>query len=164
MASSRRKPNINCFVCNTAVYRRPFQIENNGGKAFCSARCHGISSRREKSCPVCRVSIKAGANKTTCSRRCANIRRAGINYKIGRPKDKVKDQRALKLRLLNERGPQCERCGYAKFEILHAHHKDRNKYNNVLTNLELICPNCHYEEHYLEKSWLNGNVLDGGVG
>ncbi|MBI3573571.1 hypothetical protein HY090_00790 [Candidatus Kaiserbacteria bacterium] len=38
------------------------------------------------------------------------------------------------------------------------HHKDRNRNNNSLGNLELICPNCHYEEHYLEKSWLNDRV------
>ena len=33
-------------------------------------------------------------------------------------------------------------------------HKERNRENNNLNNLELICPNCHYEEHLLEKSWL----------
>ena len=29
-----------------------------------------------------------------------------------------------------------------------------------LENLELICPNCHGEEHYLENSWLSGTVSD----
>lgn len=60
----------------------------------------------------------------------------------------------LKLRLLNQRGRVCERCGYNKYEILQVHHKDKNRDNNELNNLELICPNCHYEEHLLEKSWL----------
>jgi len=62
-----------------------------------------------------------------------------------------------KMQLLELRGGVCERCGYSKREILHVHHKDRNRNNNDLKNLELICPNCHYEEHYLEKSWLKGN-------
>jgi 5-methylcytosine-specific restriction endonuclease McrA len=94
-------------------------------------------------------------NKKTCSRACSNKNRAGIKYKLSAPrKDKVKSYQALKLRLLEVRGNDCARCSYSKHEILQIHHKDRDRGNNVLENLELICPNCHYEEHYLEKSWL----------
>ena len=93
-------------------------------------------------------------NRKTCSRKCANINREGIKYKIGRPKDKAKTIQSLKIRLLADRGYKCERCGYQKIEILQVHHKDRDTKNNNLENLELVCPNCHYEEHFLEKSWL----------
>jgi hypothetical protein len=55
---------------------------------------------------------------------------------------------------MDERGKHCERCDYGKYEILQIHHKDRNRSNNDMSNLELICPDCHYEEHFLEKSWL----------
>ena len=97
----------------------------------------------------------AGLNKKTCSRICSNVYRTGIKYKIGRPsKDKVKSQKALKIRLLEARGKKCEKCDYDKFEILQVHHKDENRKNNDLQNLELICPNCHFEKHYLENSWL----------
>ena len=115
--------------------------------------------RKESPCVVCGKMILAGLNKKTCSRSCANRHRAGMKY-IGRPrKDKVQASRSIKLRLLETRGEQCERCSYNKYEILQVHHKDRDRRNNVLDNLELICPNCHYEEHFLEKSWLN----KGGV-
>ncbi len=107
--------------------------------------------RKETPCVVCGKLIMAGLNKKTCSRSCANINRTGINYKIGSPRDKVKSQQALKVRLLKERGGSCERCGYNKYEILQVHHKNRNRDDNILSNLELICPNCHYEEHYLKK-------------
>ncbi len=53
---------------------------------------------------------------------------------------------------------KCGRCTYSKYEILQVHHKDRNRNNNNLANLELICPNCHYEEHYFKKSWLKDKV------
>ena len=96
----------------------------------------------------------AGLNKKTCSRSCSNKNREGVKYKIGNPRDKVKSQRALKLRLLEERGKKCEKCNYSKYQILEVHHKNRNRMNNELKNLELICPNCHAEEHLLEKSWL----------
>ena len=74
------------------------------------------------------------------------------------------EQRAIKMRLLKARGGYCERCRYDKSEILQAHHKDRNTSNNSISNLELVCPNCHYEEHYLLKSWLKNNNKKGGVG
>jgi 5-methylcytosine-specific restriction endonuclease McrA len=43
---------------------------------------------------------------------------------------------------------KCERCGYDKYpDILEVHHKDRVRKNGESGNLELLCPNCHTEEH-----------------
>ena len=150
----KRKPNTACGVCNKAVYKRPGEIEKTKGRVFCSMTCYGISCRKEKPCIVCGKLILSGLHKKTCCRGCANKHRTGIKYKINRPRDKVKSQRALKIRLLKKKGKNCERCTYNKYKILQVHHKDRDRNNNNLDNLELVCPNCHYEEHYLEKSWL----------
>lgn len=150
----KRNPNTVCVICKKGIYKRPVQIKLNAGQVFCSAACYGVSCRKEVPCVICGKPILASSHKKTCSRRCANIHRTGIKYKIGSPKDKVKSQQALKLRLLKERGRNCERCNYNKYEILQIHHKNRDRKNNDLANLELICPNCHYEEHFLEKSWL----------
>ena len=150
----KRKPNTNCFICGKPIYKRPLEIQKSENRVFCSTACYGISCRKEIPCIVCGELILSGLNKKTCSRSCSNRHRLGIRYKINRPKDKVISQRALKTRLLKIRGMNCERCGYAKYEILQVHHKDKNSSNNDINNLELICPNCHYEEHFLEKSWL----------
>jgi 5-methylcytosine-specific restriction endonuclease McrA len=147
-----RNPNTKCTVCEKPVYRRPVQLKQSGGRAFCGQSCYGIASRKEIPCVMCSAPILASAHKRTCSRSCSNKYRVGIKYKIGRPRDKAQEIRAIKIRLLEQRGGTCERCGYAKIEILHVHHKDQNRKNNDFANLELICPNCHYEEHYLEKS------------
>lgn len=152
----KRKPNISCIVCGKSIYRRPSVIVSNNKRVFCSLSCRGISQRKEQPCLVCGKPILAGLHKKTCSRKCSNINRSGIKYRLGNPKNKVKSQQALKIRLLETRSKVCERCGYSKYEILQIHHKDRNRGNNELDNLELICPNCHYEEHLLEKSWLRG--------
>ena len=120
--------------------------------------CYGFSQRKEKPCVVCGKMIMSKFNKRTCDRSCANINRAGVKYKIGSPRDKVKSQQALKIRLLEKKGKKCEKCSYNKYEILQIHHKDRNKNNNELNNLELICPNCHYEEHFLKNSWLRNKI------
>lgn len=149
-----RNPNTNCIVCNNPIYRRPSEITKSNGHVFCGLLCYGKFNRKEKPCIVCGTLMMTSLNKKTCSRACANKNRAGIQYKINRPHDKVVDQRLLKLRLIKCRGAVCEICCYNKMEILQVHHQDRNHKNNDLKNLKLICPNCHFEEHYLEKSWL----------
>ena len=148
----KRNPNTLCVICNKPIYKRPFEIQENKERIFCSAICYGISCRKEKPCVLCGKPILSGLNKKTCNRSCANKYRAGIKYKVNSSRDKVKAQRSIKIKLLTERGKKCERCGYNKYDILNVHHKDRNRNNNNLDNLELICPNCHSEEHYSRKS------------
>jgi len=154
MPEYRRNPNTRCVVCNKPVYKRPVEIKRNRGRVFCNQTCYGLSCRKEKPCVICGTLILASANKKTCSRKCANKHRKGIKYKINRPRDKVKHYKSLKLRLLKKRGKKCERCGFSKYEILQVHHRNQNRKDNTLDNLELICPNCHAEEHYLKNSWL----------
>jgi 5-methylcytosine-specific restriction endonuclease McrA len=49
--------------------------------------------------------------------------------------------------------PMCERCGVQSWNGLpldtffHVHHKDKNRLNNTVENLEIVCPNCHKLEH-----------------
>lgn len=66
----------------------------------------------------------------------------------------------LRLRLLKEGifEYKCACCGNSKWLgqpiPLELHHKDGNKDNNSLDNLELRCPNCHYfTETYKTKNW-----------
>jgi len=152
----KRNPNTFCQICGKGIYRRPIEIKRNDGRVFCSLACYGKACRKENPCLVCGKLILASLNKKTCSRGCANKHREGIKYKLNSPKDKVKTQGILKIRLLKIRGKKCERCGFGKFQILQIHHKDKNRNNNSLDNLELICPNCHSQEHYFENSWVRG--------
>lgn len=159
----QRHPNATCLICNKLVYRRKFELERNKGRVFCSQYCYGRSCRKEKPCVICQQPILSGLNKKTCSRACANKLRIGSTYRKSYQKDKVKFYRSLKIKLLKTKGLRCQRCGYNKFEILQIHHIDRNHSNNELSNLELICPNCHYEEHYLKKSWFKNWNIQGEV-
>jgi len=44
---------------------------------------------------------------------------------------------------------RCERCREkVDFNILVWHHLDRNRRNNQMDNLILVCPNCHATIHY----------------
>lgn len=46
----------------------------------------------------------------------------------------------------------CRKCGYDKIiAVLCVHHIDRDRENNNLDNLEILCPTCHEEEHFIAK-------------
>jgi hypothetical protein len=47
----------------------------------------------------------------------------------------------------------CERCGWHHplNESLARHHKDRNRNNNDLDNLEVLCQSCHSKEHLNDR-------------
>ena len=42
---------------------------------------------------------------------------------------------------------KCNRCPIDNYKILIVHHKDKNRGNNKLNNLEILCLNCHTLEH-----------------
>ncbi len=150
MTEYKRKPNTKCLVCEKEIYRRPKEMEKSNGKSFCSMKCYGKNCRKEKPCIVCGKIILSALNKKTCSRSCSNTNRKGVQYKINRPKDKVTSFKRIRMRLIAERGDFCQRCGYKKYKILEIHHRDRNRGNNEFENLEILCPNCHAEEHLLK--------------
>ena len=48
---------------------------------------------------------------------------------------------------------KCELCGYSEYSgSLHVHHKDGDKNNNNMSNLSVLCSNCHMEYHHNNKS------------
>lgn len=69
------------------------------------------------------------------------------------PQDTQKFRRAL----IQMRGHKCECCNTThwlnKPINLELHHKDGNRCNNELNNLQLLCPNCHsYTDNYGSKN------------
>lgn len=55
----------------------------------------------------------------------------------------IKNYRDIAFRSLPK---QCNRCSYDKFVVVH--HKDSDRSNNAIDNLEILCPNCHALEHW----------------
>jgi 5-methylcytosine-specific restriction endonuclease McrA len=55
----------------------------------------------------------------------------------------------FKIRLIREgyKEDKCEKCGISEWKgkrlSIQVHHKDGNKDNNKLENIEFLCPNCH---------------------
>lgn len=143
-----RKPNTTCAACQTPIYRRPFQIAK--GRVFCSTKCSHESQMGEPVfCKTCNKRIPRRLHKKTCSRECANKSRTGIKYKIGAPNNKASKNKIIRDKLLAIRPNKCNRCPYDKTRFLVVHHIiERSKGgSDDLTNLELLCSNCHVEHH-----------------
>ena len=75
-----------------------------------------------------------------CSKACVN-KSSKLTFK---PSFTTVRKAMLSRSLINK----CNRCGYDEEPlILGVHHQDRNRNNNHLSNLEVLCPNCHSLEH-----------------
>jgi hypothetical protein len=121
------KPNkiqLTCAYCEASFLRTPSKIKNSkSGLTFCSRKCKDSAQQIDN---VEFDSIKPSHYGTGLGK--STYRRIALKH------------------LPNN----CNHCGYNKhIQILAVHHKDRNHLNNDISNLELLCHNCHAEEHLL---------------
>lgn len=65
---------------------------------------------------------------------------------------------SFKSRLARTNGHKCQCCHMSEWQNqpipLQLHHKDGDYKNNDITNLMLICPNCHAQKHDYIKNWV----------
>jgi|ERR1017187_1244676 5-methylcytosine-specific restriction endonuclease McrA len=100
---------------------------------------------------ACRGCGSETDNQIYCSEACKRTHRTNLLFeKIDRGEYLVKPyggNETLKKYLISRRGRQCEVCKNTKWQEqeipLTSHHVDGNANNNLPTNLQLICPNCH---------------------
>ena len=117
--------------------------------------------RIDKICPVCESIFEVKENhpreKTVCSRACSNSYfRSGENH----PNYKENSSRRQH-KLLKESIGKCTKCGYDKIiAVLQIHHIDRDRCNNSRDNLEVLCPTCHVEIHYLSRDGIFHMMID----
>ena len=140
-----RNPNCSCHTCEKPIYRRPSQIVGN---VFCSSECCGKFQRlNEKLCPICGNSFTG--HKKTCSRSCSNKSRTGIKYDGTNSNNKSTKSKRLRFEIASKRSGKCEECGNENYNILQIHHiiERCNGGSDEESNLQLLCPNCHYTKH-----------------
>lgn len=134
--------NKKCLECNTL-------ITSKTNKLFCSVLCYKTEKARKtkkepnKICNFCQSSIYRRENhiKYFCDRECKRKFETTNNNKIRFRKYRKKALKYLK--------KICSRCNYSENQkAIIVHHKDRNRMNNDISNLEILCGNCHFIEHY----------------
>jgi 5-methylcytosine-specific restriction endonuclease McrA len=81
-----------------------------------------------------------------CTRACKD---EAQKYMTEIQPDHYGSSKAYRTKALEFYGPVCNRCGYNdNVAALVVHHIDRDRDNNELANLEVLCSNCHAIEHY----------------
>lgn len=160
---SREPVPIQCKQCQDTFYRPKNYVQKVLAKKynitldFCGNKCSYIHRRKRIiiNCGQCQKPIERLANDLNrtkkkilfCDKTCAAIYN-NEHRKLNRPNKIEYRNHALK-HLPN----QCNICGYNKFlSVLEVHHIDRDRTNNSIENLEILCPNCHAERHLLTKT------------
>lgn len=144
---------LNCANCGKTFSR----INSDHDRIYCSYRCMREGRRPKlRLCDQCGQKFRPRRPKTRfCSGICRNTWRSWFRHGLA----KGEDVRSRKLQLIRSRN-ECSRCGWNIVPaILELHHKDRNRKNVDINNLELLCPNCHSIDHYQAKDGQFANNL-----
>jgi len=162
----------NCKQCNKEFF--PLQKEVNRGKGlFCSRSClgkHNVAHRdRDKPlynavCSLCTTPFyratsklqRPQSGKVFCSRACKDLAQKAENLTDFNPLPYTNGSTSYRRRALDYYDNQCSLCGYKKYpQVLHVHHIDGDRANSNIENLIILCPTCHTEKHFENKtsSW-----------
>ena len=138
--------------------------KETNNKRFCSIECRKKTYNRHYGkivCHECGKIFDGLTNRKFCCAECANahLKKKRIErflngeYKNNGNRTLPKNIREY---LFEKNDYHCEVCGYEGYNvktgntILQIHHKDGNSKNNMVDNLQVICPNCHAKtENYM---------------
>ena len=155
---------VQCVVCGKEyeIELKRYNAKNKEGSAFyCSKDCYHHKGSVQCNCANCGKEIwktksqlaRSKTGNVYCSRSCATSKNNTL-FKTGEnhPNYVGNDYRQKALYAYEHK---CAICGYNEDQrILEVHHKDENRSNNELSNLIILCPNCHRKItlHYYELS------------
>jgi len=163
----RKTETIQCLECQKA-FKADLRELKRGRAQFCSLGCagkHNGEKRRRAhepnvKCALCEEPFYKSQHKQTRSKSglffCSRAHKDEAQ-RIGGIKEimpahygaTAKNYRQIALRELSN---SCSRCGYDRHvEILHVHHINRNRADNTIANLEILCPTCHEAEHFRNR-------------
>jgi len=150
-------PNQKCKICGKEFYIKPFHAEKGWGK-FCSIRCRSEGQKKGVwvKCKYCGKKIyrtprdfkKAKSKSFFCSVSChCSWENKNVRCGVNSP-NWVAGEAAYRDLMRRYKVPlKCNKCGISDERVLMVHHKDGNRKNNSLENLERLCCNCHAIVH-----------------
>ena len=137
-----------CEMCGKVFYTFPSQVKRGGGR-YCSKGC-GTRFRNLTDNPAKLPDVRKKIKENHADFSGKNNPMYGVrgkdapNYKTGASKYNG----YYRMVALTNKPPICEECGTKPTKYnLHVHHKDRDRSNNTLENLKVLCAKCHSSNH-----------------
>lgn len=127
-----KRPVVHCDTCGTKISRNPQDIRRVQHH-YCSRRC-SVEGRR-------------GAGTKNFKGYISRHSGGYLKFTDRHPEHPGKLVHNVKWHNANPDGV-CERCGAG---VDHVHHRDGDKLNNDLDNLEGLCATCHARHHLKER-------------
>lgn len=166
----RKAERVICATCNSSFLKRSSFVEEVN---YCSRECFSETRKTQEQakCSLCDKQIspilsRIKASKSGllfCSRSCKDKgQRISSNIPEIQPGHYCNNRRNYRKVAFRDSEKKCEICGYDKHEAaLIVHHKDRNRENNTLDNLQVLCSNCHLIEHFEAGDGLFNRRISG---
>jgi len=146
-----------CNTCNASFLKQTRFLQTSN---YCCKECASTAkqNRKEAKCAQCNTLIFRSCYKLTlsksglyfCNRECKDKAQRIGGIKEIQPShygESRKDYRSHCFKVHNLE-KICTRCGFDNPLAICVHHKDRNRNNNNIDNLEVLCYNCHAIEHH----------------
>lgn len=122
-SKNEKEPNVECAYCGKEIYRKPSQIKASNTNTFFCCREHKDKGQR----------LESGINEVH--------------------PDHYGSEKQYRSKAFRHKETVCEECEKdLPKTILHIHHKDGDKTNNQISNLEVLCPTCHELRHFKEQT------------
>lgn len=128
-----------CIYCGDEFLVYPSQVRKGRGK-YCSLSC-STTHRNYTNNPT----------KDPEVRRKISENHAPVPWLLQYADNGYKgtDVKSYRTKAIRHYGEECSRCKSS--ENIQVHHIDRNRENNAIENLEVLCSRCHLAEHAEEQ-------------
>ena len=152
--SSNRKrvfAECRCSVCSRLYTRQKRQLNQWD---TCSIQCTNVAKGNAilYSCDHCENLFFKSKSKVNASKSgklfcCRTCKDAAQSYMLEIQPDHYGSGSDYRKKAFKQYAPVCARCDYSNTDALEVHHKDKNRENNSIENLEILCANCHTLTH-----------------
>lgn len=149
-----------CDCCGVEYRKQKRLAEGATREHFCSSKCFyskETATRVKFNCAHCGIEFFRPLSKINNSKHgvyfcCREHKDIGQSYIAEIQPDHYGTGNGLssyRSTAISTYGCTCQRCGYNKHEAaIVVHHRDHDRSNNSISNLEVLCANCHAIHHW----------------